>query len=122
MNDGQVTGIGRILRKTRLDEIPQLWSILKGDLSLIGPRPELPDYVAIYSQEISFYDIRSIIPPGLSGWAQIYHDNHPHHETAIDQTKEKLSYDLYYVKNRSLWLDLTIYLKTLKTILLVKGK
>lgn len=122
MKNGEVTTVGKFLRKTRLDELPQLWSVLFGDLSLIGPRPETPDYVETYSQDINFYDIRSITPPGLSGWAQIYHNNHPHHAPAVEQTKEKLSYDLYYVKNRSLWLDLTIYLKTLKTIFLVKGK
>jgi len=117
----QVTKVGSFLRKTRLDEFPQLWSVLKGDLSLIGPRPELPSLVAIYEREVPFYNIRHLIKPGLSGWAQLYHDNHPHHRANVDETRVKLSYDLYYIKNRSLFLDLKIALKTLKTLLSRSG-
>jgi exopolysaccharide biosynthesis polyprenyl glycosylphosphotransferase len=116
-----VTRIGAILRKTRLDEIPQLWNVIYGDLSLIGPRPELPSLVAEYEKEIPYYGIRHLIKPGLSGWAQIYHDNHPHHGVAVEQTKEKLSYDLYYLKNRSFTLDVKIALKTIKKLLSRSG-
>lgn len=116
-----VTRIGAFLRKTRLDELPQLWNVINGELSLIGPRPELPSLVSQYEKDIPYYGIRHIIKPGLSGWAQLYHDNHPHHGVAVEQTKEKLSYDLYYLKNRSLALDLTIALKTIKKLLSRSG-
>jgi exopolysaccharide biosynthesis polyprenyl glycosylphosphotransferase len=116
------TKFGKFIRKTRIDELPQIWNVLKGDLSLIGPRPEQPSKVEKYNQQISYYNVRHLIKPGLSGWAQIYHDNHPHHEIAVEETKEKLSYDLYYIKNRSLFLDLKIALKTLKTLVLSKGR
>lgn len=118
----RVTKVGKFLRRSRLDELPQLWSILRGDQSLIGPRPERRDYVDLYRERIPFYDARHLIAPGLSGWAQIYHENHPHFSLAEDATREKLSYDLYYVKNRSLWLDITIGLKTIKTIISRSGK
>lgn len=121
MKDGQVTKVGMILRKTRIDELPQLLSVIKGDLSLIGPRPEKPDYAETYKEEIPYYNIRHAIAPGLSGWAQLYHDNHPHFSPGVDQTREKLSYDLYYLKNRGLLLDLTIALKTLRILLSTKG-
>jgi len=117
----KITRVGAFFRKTRIDELPQLWNVLKGDLSLIGPRPELPALAETYEREIPYYNIRHIIKPGLSGWAQIYHDNHPHHAEAIDQTKEKLSYDLYYVKNRSFLLDLKIALRTITTLLSRSG-
>ncbi len=114
----QVTKVGTFLRKSRLDEFPQLWNVLKGDLSLIGPRPELPSLVKLYEKEIPYYNIRHLIKPGLSGWAQIYQaTEHPHHAEAVMQTKEKLSYDLYYIKNRSVILDLKIALRTIKTLL-----
>ncbi len=114
----KVTKVGAFLRKSRLDEFPQLWNVLKGDISLIGPRPELPTLVKLYEKEIPYYNVRHLIKPGLSGWAQIYQDtNHPHHTQAVMQTKEKLSYDLYYIKNRSFILDLKIALKTIKTLL-----
>ena len=116
-----VTKIGAFLRKTRLDELPQLWNVVFGDVSLIGPRPEFPNAVKTYEQEIPYYGIRHLIKPGLSGWAQIYHDNHPHHGIGITETKEKLSYDLYYMKNRSFLLDIQIVLKTIKKLLSIKG-
>lgn len=118
----RVTRVGAWLRRTRLDELPQLWSVLAGDQSLIGPRPEKREYVDLYRERIPFYDVRHLIAPGLSGWAQIYHDNHPHFAVAEDATREKLSYDLYYVKNRSFWLDITIALKTIKTVLSRSGR
>jgi len=116
-----VTSVGEFLRKTRIDELPQLWSVLKGDLSLIGPRPELPALVHLYGEKIPYYNIRHVIKPGLSGWAQIYHDKHAHHGSDITETKNKLSYDIYYVKNRSLWLDVRIVLRTVKTLLSRSG-
>lgn len=117
----QVTRVGKILRLLRLDELPQLWDVLVGDFSLIGPRPEFPATVAFYEKEIPYYGVRHLIKPGLSGWAQLYHDNHPHHGADIEATREKLSYDLYYLKHRSLWLDAIIILKTLKKLLTRSG-
>lgn len=116
-----VTPLGRFLRRTRLDELPQLWSVVKGDLSLIGPRPEFPALVAQYTANIPFYGIRHLVRPGLSGWAQIYHDNHPHHGEAVEATREKLSYDLYYLKHRSLLLDLIIAMKTIAKLFTRSG-
>lgn len=121
-NTNRVTRVGAFLRQTRIDELPQLWNVLRGDLSLIGPRPELPSLVKLYEAEIPYYNIRHLIKPGLSGWAQLYHENHPHHGVAVHQTKEKLSYDLYYIKNRSLALDVVIGLKTLKTLAMRVGR
>lgn len=116
-----VTRVGVFLRRTRLDELPQLWSVLMGALSLIGPRPELPALVALYEREVPYYNIRHLIKPGLSGWAQIYHENHPHHRADVSETKVKLSYDLYYIKHRSLFLDFRIALKTIKILLSRSG-
>lgn len=117
-----VTKVGKFLRKSRIDELPQLINVLKGDLSLIGPRPELPALARRYAEEIPYYNVRHLIKPGLSGWAQIYHDTHPHHEVATEETKKKLSYDLYYIKNRSFLLDLKIALRTLKTLVSMAGR
>jgi exopolysaccharide biosynthesis polyprenyl glycosylphosphotransferase len=113
----KITKIGRFLRKSRIDELPQLWSVLKGDLSLIGPRPEFPSLVDLYTKEVSYYNIRHLVKPGLAGWAQLYHDNHPHHGTNVSETGVKLSYDLYYIKNRSIMLELQIALRTIKTLI-----
>jgi exopolysaccharide biosynthesis polyprenyl glycosylphosphotransferase len=118
----KITKVGAFLRKSRLDEIPQLWSIWRGDLSLVGPRPELPALAQIYEKEVPYYNVRHLIQPGLSGWAQLYHENHPHQGANVEETKNKLSYDLYYVKNRSLILDLEIALKTIKALLSRTGK
>ncbi|MDE2213019.1 MAG: sugar transferase [Patescibacteria group bacterium] len=117
----EVTKVGTLLRATRLDELPQLWNILFGDLSLIGPRPELPSLVAQYEKVIPYYGLRHLIRPGLSGWAQLYHDNHPHHGTDVEATREKLSYDLYYLQHRSLILDILIALKTIAKMLTRSG-
>lgn len=119
--ENAVTRIGKYLRRTRLDELPQLWNILVGDLSLIGPRPEFADPVALYSEDIPYYNIRHIIKPGLSGWAQIHQDGEPHHGISVYDTKIKFSYDLYYIKNRNFWLDLSVAMKTIKILLLSKG-
>lgn len=115
--DNKITKVGKFLRKSRIDELPQLWNIFAGDISLIGPRPELPSGVALYDKEIPYYNIRHLIKPGLSGWAQIHQDNHPHHSAHISLTKEKLTYDIFYIKNRSFWLDIKIALKTIKALL-----
>ncbi|MEA2701817.1 MAG: hypothetical protein QOE22_526 [Candidatus Parcubacteria bacterium] len=117
----RVTSLGRFLRKTRIDELPQLWNILKGDLSFIGPRPELPSIAAVYEREIPYYEIRHLIAPGLSGWAQIYDYDAPRAAADVERTKRKLSYDLYYLKNRSFGLDMTIALKTLRALASFSG-
>ncbi len=118
----KVTRFGSYMRKLRLDELPQLWNVIRGDLSLIGPRPELPKYADKYSTEIPYYSLRHSIKPGLSGWAQIYHQEHPHHGVDIEETRNKLSYDLYYIKNRSLLLDLKIALRTIKVLVTFVGR
>lgn len=113
-NDPRITKVGKFLRATRIDELPQLWNVLVGDLSLIGPRPELPDLVKYYNAIIPYYNVRHLVKPGLSGWAQVHHDKPPH---SVEETKEKLSYDLYYLKHRNIMLDIRIALKTVKTLL-----
>lgn len=118
--ENRVTRVGAFLRKTRLDEFPALWNVLCGDLSLIGPRPEFPDAVKHYAAELPYYTIRHLILPGLSGWAQLYGE-HPHHGTDVSKTKNKLSYDLYYLKNRSFFLDFKIAVKTIKILLSRSG-
>lgn len=120
--ENRVTKVGEFLRKTRIDEFPQLWNVLKGDISLIGPRPEFPDPVKEYALQIPYYNIRHTIKPGLSGWAQIYHERHPHHGLDIEETRNKLSYDLYYIKHRSFTLDLKTALRTLKVLITFVGR
>lgn len=117
----QVTRVGAFLRATRIDELPQLWNVLSGSLSLVGPRPEFPALVSKYEEEIPFYGVRHFIKPGLSGWAQIYHEGHPHHAAAVEDTKDKLSYDLFYLKHRSFSLDVKIAFRTLQIILSCVG-
>lgn len=117
-----VTRVGSFLRRSRIDELPQLWNVVRGDLSLIGPRPEFPSLVGIYDKEIPYYNARHLVKPGLSGWAQIYHEAHPHHAVATEETRDKLSYDLYYIKNRSLMLDLKIALRTLQIVIGRSGR
>lgn len=113
-----VTRVGKVLRTTRFDELPQFWNVVRGDLSLIGPRPEAPALVAVYEKEIPYYGVRHLIKPGLSGWAQLYHHADPHHAADVEATRAKLSYDLFYLKHRSLLLDLTIALKTIRRVLM----
>ena len=117
-----VTRVGKVLRNTRIDELPQFWSVLTGKMSLVGPRSELPSLVSVYEKEIPYYTARHLVKPGLSGWAQIYHENHPHHAVDTEDTKEKLSYDLYYIKNRSLALDMKIVLRTLQILIRREGR
>jgi lipopolysaccharide/colanic/teichoic acid biosynthesis glycosyltransferase len=112
--DKRVTKVGKFLRKSRIDELPQLWNVLGGSLSLVGPRPELPRLVSLYETEIPYYRLRHLVVPGLSGWAQIHHESPPH---SLAETREKLTYDLYYIKHRSLFLDVAIVLQTIRTLL-----
>lgn len=117
----KVTNVGNLLRRSRIDEFPQLLAVLKGDLSLVGPRPEFPALSREYSAKIPYYNARNLVTPGLTGWAQIRHDTHPHHMANIEETKLKLSYDLYYLKHRSLFLDLYTILQTVRILLTAKG-
>lgn len=117
----QITKVGRIIRRFRIDELPQIWSVIKGDMSLIGPRPEVPSLVRHYEDEIPYYNVRHLIKPGLSGWAQLYHKDPPKAVADSEKTRRKLSYDLYYIKNRSFMLDLKIALKTIKALLSRSG-
>ena len=115
------TRVGVWLRKTRLDELPQLLNVLLGDLSFIGPRPERPSLAQVYAKEIPYYNARHFLKPGLSGWAQINNFDVPRGGLDVQRTTTKLSYDLYYLKRRSLLLDLQIGLKTISTILMRTG-
>jgi lipopolysaccharide/colanic/teichoic acid biosynthesis glycosyltransferase len=117
----RATRVGAVLRKTRLDELPQLWNILKGDISFIGPRPEIPTLVSVYAKEIPYYNMRHLTKPGLSGWAQINNFDVPRGGVDIPRTIDKLSFDLYYLKHRSLLLDIEIALKTINTLVLRTG-
>jgi len=117
-NDTRITPIGRWLRLTRLDEIPQLWNVLKGDMSLVGPRPERPEFVSVLEEKIPFYRARLAAKPGLTGWAQIKFG----YTNGVDDAKTKLEYDLYYIKNRSVWLDVVILLQTIRVVLARKGQ
>lgn len=115
------TRIGSVLRKTRLDELPQLVNVLRGDLSFIGPRPEMPALADTYAREIPYYSARHYIKPGLSGWAQINNYDAPRGGVDIERTRTKLSYDLFYLRHRSLLLDLQIALKTISTLVMRTG-
>ena len=115
--DSRVTTVGRFLRRSRLDELPQLWNVLKGDMSFIGPRPERPEFVAELTRQIPFYGQRHIVRPGLSGWAQVRYT----YGATVEDALQKLQYDLFYIKNMSLTLDLFIILGTIKTVILRKG-
>ncbi len=115
--DPRITRIGRLLRVTRLDELPQLWSVLRGQMSLIGPRPERPEIEKDLEQQIPHYHLRHLIRPGLSGWAQV---NYPYGASLRDSAN-KLSYDLYYLRNFSFWLDLLILVKTIRVVFNARG-
>ncbi len=117
----RVTALGRMLRKTRIDELPQLWNIFVGDLSFIGPRPEFPKIAEVYEREVPQYRMRHLITPGLSGWAQIHDYDAPRGAADVVRTKRKVSYDLYYLKHRSFGLDLAIALKTVRALLSFSG-
>jgi len=117
----RVTMLGSILRKTRIDELPQLWNVFVGDLSFIGPRPELPKIAEVYEREVPQYRMRHLIAPGLSGWAQIHDYDAPRGSADVARTRRKLSFDMYYLKHRSFALDLAISIKTLRTLFAFSG-
>jgi exopolysaccharide biosynthesis polyprenyl glycosylphosphotransferase len=117
-NDPRITPVGRFLRGTRLDEIPQFWNILKGDMSLIGPRPERPHFVSQLTREIPFYRVRHAVKPGLTGWAQVRY----RYGASVEDSLIKLQYDLFYIKRQSLLLDLEIVFKTIPIIVGFKGR
>lgn len=116
--DVRITKFGRFLRKTRFDEVPQFLNVIRGDMSVIGPRPERPVFVKELSDIIPFYEVRHIVKPGVTGWAQVNAEYGVSHE----DTLEKLQYDLYYIKRRSLFLDISIVIKTLSTIIFYRGQ
>jgi sugar transferase (PEP-CTERM system associated) len=116
-NDPRVTRVGRFLRSSRLDEIPQLWCVLKGDMAFVGPRPERPEFIEMLSKEIPYYGVRHMVRPGLTGWAQIKYK----YGSTVEDSREKLQYDLFYIKNASIGLDLVIMFQTVKTVLLRRG-
>ena len=116
-NDPRVTKLGRFLRRTRLDELPQLWNVLRGDMSFVGPRPERPEFIAELSRQIPFYGQRHAVRPGLTGWAQVRH----RYGSSVDDSQEKLQYDLFYIKHMSFAFDLYIVLDTVKTVLVRGG-
>jgi lipopolysaccharide/colanic/teichoic acid biosynthesis glycosyltransferase len=113
-----VTRVGKYLRVSRLDELPQFLNVIKGEMSLVGPRLEFPGLVREYERQIPYYGVRHLVKPGLFGWAQLYYHGDPHHMTDVEATKMKLSYDLYYLKHRSLLLDVLIILKTIRRLLI----
>ncbi len=115
--DSRVTRIGRLIRTTRLDELPQLWNVVRGDMSFVGPRPERPYFVAELAKEIPFYQQRHAVKPGLTGWAQVKY----RYGSSLEDAMEKLRYDLYYIKHLSIFFDLTIVFDTVKVVLFRKG-
>jgi sugar transferase (PEP-CTERM system associated) len=115
--DTRTTRVGRVIRKIRVDEIPQFWNILKGEMSFVGPRPERPHFVAQLAKEIPFYEQRHHIAPGLTGWAQIKYP----YGASIEDARQKLQYDLFYIKNQGLMLDAIILFETIKIILFGRG-
>jgi len=116
-NDPRVTKIGMFMRKTRIDEIPQLWNVLRGDMGFVGPRPERPEFIPMLAEHLPFYYMRNLIRPGLTGWAQVRYG----YGATLAETREKLEYDLYYIKHMSLGLDLLIMFETIKTIVRRRG-
>lgn len=115
--DPRVTRVGRVIRKLRIDEIPQVWNVLRGEMSFIGPRPERPEFVGMLGAKIPYYSLRHYVKPGITGWAQV---NYPYGASEKDAL-EKLKYDLYYIKNFSPFLELKILLKTIRVVLFGRG-
>jgi sugar transferase (PEP-CTERM system associated) len=115
--DPRTTPVGRFLRKTRLDELPQLWNVLRGEMSFVGPRPERPEFVEELTRQIPFYGERHAIKPGLTGWAQVRYA----YGASVEDALEKLQYDLYYIKNMSIALDVFVIFETVKTVILRRG-
>jgi lipopolysaccharide/colanic/teichoic acid biosynthesis glycosyltransferase len=116
-SDDRVTRVGRLIRKTRLDELPQLWNVMRGDMSFVGPRPERQYFVDQLASTIPFYEQRHAVKPGLTGWAQVKY----RYGSSIEDAREKLRYDLYYIKHMSIVFDLTIVVDTVKVILFRQG-
>ena len=117
-NDPRITRVGNFLRVTRLDEVPQFWNVLRGEMSIVGPRAERAQWVATFQQEIPFYRARLLVKPGISGWAQINYG----YASTVEDTSVKLEYDLYYIKHRSIGMDIVIILRTVSTVLSRKGR
>ncbi len=115
--DPRVTALGRILRRSRIDELPQLLNVLKGEMSFVGPRPERPQFVTMLTDQVPFYAVRHSVKPGITGWAQVRYS----YGANVEQSVKKLEYDLYYVKNNTLFLDLMILLETVRVVLLGEG-
>ncbi len=118
VNDARVTRIGKIIRATRIDELPQLWNVLKGDMSFIGPRPERPVFIRDLEKQIPYYNLRHLVKPGITGWAQVMYP----YGASVEDARQKLEYDLYYIKNFSFVLDMDIVLKTIRIVLFGKGR
>jgi sugar transferase (PEP-CTERM system associated) len=116
-NDPRITRVGKYLRMSRLDEIPQLWCVLKGDMAFVGPRPERPEIIELYCKDIPYYGVRHMVRPGVTGWAQIKYK----YGSTIEDAREKLQYDLYYIKHASIGLDLLIMFQTVKIVILGRG-
>jgi len=116
--DPRVTRVGHLLRRTRLDELPQLFNVLVGHMSFIGPRPERPEFVVTLQKQIPYYMERLAVKPGITGWAQVKHE----YGSTVEDALEKLQYDLYYIKNLSLFLDFLIVLNTVQVVLFAKGR
>jgi sugar transferase (PEP-CTERM system associated) len=116
-NDPRVTRVGKILRTSRLDEIPQMWCVLKGDMAFVGPRPERPEFIKLLTEEIPYYGVRHMVRPGITGWAQIKYK----YGSTVEDSREKLQYDLFYIKNHSIGLDLLIMFLTIKIVVLRRG-
>jgi lipopolysaccharide/colanic/teichoic acid biosynthesis glycosyltransferase len=116
--DPRVTPVGRLLRRAHLDELPQVWNILKGEMSLIGPRPERPEFVAILMAQVPFYQARHAVRPGITGWAQVRY----RYGSSVDDARVKLEYDLYYIKHQSMYLEMSIVAKTAAAVLRLRGR
>jgi sugar transferase (PEP-CTERM system associated) len=117
VNDARVTRVGRLMRRTRVDELPQLINVLRGEMSFVGPRPERPEFVAMLTEQIPFYAVRHSVKPGITGWAQVRYS----YGATVEQAVKKLEYDLYYVKNHTLLLDMLILIDTVRVVMLGEG-
>jgi len=116
-DDNRVTRVGRFIRKVRLDELPQLWNVLRGDMSIIGPRPERPQFVSDFNARIRYYSLRHCVKPGLTGWAQLRYP----YGSSFEDAQEKLKFDLFYVKNHNFIFDLAILVQTVEVVLFGRG-
>jgi lipopolysaccharide/colanic/teichoic acid biosynthesis glycosyltransferase len=117
-NDSRITPVGNFLRKTRLDELPQFWNVLKGDMTLIGPRPERPEIITQLTEDIPYFGLRHAVKPGITGWAQVNY----RYGASVEDSFTKLQYDLYYLKHLGPFIDLAVFLKTIQVIFGLKGR